>query len=125
MRTYPEWILTVEGLKEIEKKLPLFQFPESYLEVVEQGVVDIGNWFLLSDDLVKGRHFDMKRYNKWKLVPFAGRYDCDDVACFDTRHGQRVFIVHDGADPDRLLRGEFETFTDWYNSAMEEPVEDE
>ena len=126
MNKQTNYILSAEGLKQFESTLPDFVFPESYLKIVNLGMVDFENWFLLSDDLVKSRYFDLKaRYKRRNLVPFAGRYDSDDIACFEVTHGDRVFIVHDYADEGWERRKEYETFWSWFTNAIQELIDNE
>jgi hypothetical protein len=123
MITNKEYILSVEGLKKIEKDIPNFKFPQSYLKIVDLGMVDFEHWFLLSNELVKNRFHDLyNRYKSRKLIPFAGRYDSDDIACFEIGHGERVFIVHDFTDEGWERRQEFETFWNWFISAIKELI---
>jgi hypothetical protein len=101
--------------------LPDFKFPEPYLKIVDLGMVSFEHWFLLSNELVKNRYYSLQeRYKNRKLIPFAGRYDSDDIACFDINHDERVFIIHDFADEGWEFRQEFETFWNWFISAIKE-----
>jgi len=118
-----KYVLSTEGLKQFESTLTNFEFPQSYLKIVELGMVELEHWFLLSDDLVEARYHDLKiRYQSRNLVPFAGRYDSDDIACFEIGYGERVFIVHDFADEGWEHRQEFETFWNWFISAIKELI---
>ena len=118
-----KYVLSTEGLKQFESTLTNFEFPQSYLKIVELGMVELEHWFLLSDDLVEARYHDLKiRYQNRNLVPFAGRYDSDDIACFEIGYGERVFIVHDFADEGWEHRQEFETFWNWFISAIKELI---
>ena len=118
-----EYILSVEGLKKFEKDIPNFKFPQSYLKIVDLGMVDFEHWFLLSNDLIRTRFNDLEtRYKNRKLVPFAGRYDSDDIACFEIGHGERVFIVHDFSSEGYERRQEFNTFWGWFISAIKELI---
>ena len=119
----PNYMLSVEGLKQFESTLPDFEFPESYLKIVDLELVDFDNWFLLSEYLVKSRYNDLiTRYKGRKLVPFARRGDNDDIACFEIGYGERVFIVHDFASEGWERRQEFETFWNWFISVIKELI---
>jgi hypothetical protein len=121
-----EYILSVEGLKEFERTLPDFEYPQSYLKIVKLGMVNLEHWFLLSDDLVKKRFGCCQaRYKNRRVVPFAEKSDSDDIACFEIGYGERVFIVHDYADEGWERRQEFETFWDWFASAIKKLIEAE
>ena len=123
MITNKEYILSVDGLKKFEKDIPNFKFPQSYLKVVDLGMLDFEYWFLLSNDLVRTRFNDMQaRYKNRKLIPFAGRYDSDDTACFEIDHGEQVFIVHDFSGKGYERRQEFNTFGDWFICAIKELI---
>jgi hypothetical protein len=123
MNTNNKYIVSVEGLKKFETTIPNFKFPQSYFKIVGLGMTDFENWFLLSDDLVKNRFYDLQsRYKSRKLVPFAGKYDSDDIACFEIGHGEKVFIVHDFAGEGYERRQEFETFWNWFISAIKELI---
>lgn len=60
------------------------------------------------------------RYKNRTLFPFAYRQDCDDVACWEMGHGERVFIVHDFASPGFEDDGNFENVWAWFRMAVEE-----
>ncbi len=118
-----EYIVSVEGLKEFEETIKDFSFPLSYLKIVGLGMIDFENWFLLSNELVKSRFQSLKeRYKNRNLIPFAGRYDSDDIACFEIDQDERVFIVHDYAEEGWERRQEFDTFWNWFISAIKELI---
>jgi hypothetical protein len=56
------------------------------------------------------------------LIPFAGRYDNDDIACFEVGHGEKVFIVHDFASAGFERRQEYDDFWSWFLSAIKELI---
>jgi len=116
-----DYILSLEGLQAFERTLQNFRFPPPYLKVVELGMVNLEKWFLLSNELVERRFYGLKkRYKHRNLIPFAGRFDSDDIACFEIGQGERVFIIHDYADEGWERRQEFETFWNWFISAIKE-----
>jgi len=111
------------SLKEFEGTLQGFEFPQSYFKVIELGLVDFDNWVLLSCDSVVFRRQGLEnRYPSRNLVPFARRFDNDDIACFEIGHGERVFIVHDFASEGWERRQEFNTFWEWFISAIKELI---
>ena len=123
MITNNDYTVSVAGMKELEAIIPNFSFPQSYLKIVDLGLVDLENWFLLSDELVKNRYIDLKsRYRKRNLIPFAGRYDSDDIACFETGFDDHVFIIHDFSDEGWERKQEFDSFWNWFLSAIKELI---
>ena len=113
----------LEVLKSFEATLQGFEYPLSYLKVVELGLKSFEFWFLMSSDQVVNRTQDLKeRYPSRNLIPFAGRYNNDDIACFEIGHGERVFIVHDFASEGWERRQEFNTFWEWFISAIKELI---
>ncbi len=67
----------------------------------------------------------MEMYPDRRLVPFAARYDNDDLACFEVGFGGRVFIVYMGADPGWERRQEYDDFWDWFQVAVDELIEED
>ena len=53
------------------------------------------------------------RFPNRKLISFAKRCDCDDVACFEIEKPGKVEIIHDFCDPGWEQRGEYDSFWDW------------
>ena len=119
-----EYILTVEGLKKFENTIPGFEYPQEYLKIAELELIDFDHWFLLSDELVEKRHKSMKeRYPHRNVIPFAARYDCDDVACFEIGYGERIFVVHDYSSEGYERRQEYADFWTWFKAAIQELID--
>ena len=59
-----------------------------------------------------------------KLVAFAVRQDCDDIACFelDQRRVSRVLLIEGWSEGSYTVFGEFQTFTDWLNAAKRRDI---
>jgi hypothetical protein len=64
-----------------------------------------------------------KRFPARQLIPFARRYDNDDVACFDFTKEEIVYVIHDFATIGYEQRKTFESFWDWFKLAVDEMVE--
>ena len=101
-----------------------FEYPEGLEKVVDLGLTDLDLWFILEAPFAEQYFLDMqKRYPERKLVPFAKRTDCDDVACFEIDKPRKVEIIHDFADPGWEQRAEFPDFWAWFKGAMDEFIE--
>ena len=117
------YIISVEWLKKFETQIDNFHYPDSYLKVVELSLVDYDHWYLLSNELISIRYEALeKTFPKRHLVPFAARYDCDDIACFDVEHEGKVIIINDLDYADDENIQEFETFWNFFISAMKELI---
>ncbi|AET59190.1 hypothetical protein HPL003_12165 [Paenibacillus terrae HPL-003] len=101
-----------------------FEYPESFQKVVELNLIDYDLWYLMSNEQVLTRIEGLKnRYPNRKLIPFARRDDSDDIACFEIGKADKVEIIHDFTGVGYEQRKEFETFWDWFKSAIDEMVE--
>lgn len=113
----------IEKLKKYES-VTGFKYPDSYLKIVELNLIDFDHWSLLSfDQLSRRRESLIKRYPKRNVIPFARRFDNDDVACFEMGYGERVFVVHDFSSEGYERRQEFDDFWSWFISAINELIE--
>ena len=118
--------LSIDKLKKFERILWGFKFPPSYIKIAEAGSMNAEHWFLLSNEHMRGIYPGLRfRYRKRKLVPFAKRDDCDDLACFEIGKGGRVFVIHDYADAGWEQRQEYDTFWEWYIAAISEKMNEE
>ncbi|MCR4869840.1 MAG: hypothetical protein K5859_00915 [Atopobiaceae bacterium] len=100
-----------------------FEYPAGIRKVVELGLVDLDLWWILEAAFAGDYARDMaKRYPDRRLVPFAKRSDCDDVACFDIDRPGKVEIVHDFADSGWEQRGEYDDFWSWFEAAVADMV---
>lgn len=87
-------------------------------------LVDFDFWYLMPKEQVPERiHGLIERYPNRKLIPFARRDDCDDIACFEIGKGSRVQIIHDFASEGWEQRGEYDDFWAWMQVAIEELIE--
>ena len=103
-----------------------FKYPSSYCNFTSKELPDIEPWGCF-DYMLEHRYKWMnKRYPESTLVPFARRYDNDDVACFDgsdTSGDPRVLLIHDFASPGWEDRGKFNNFLEWLEFAKKESEE--
>jgi hypothetical protein len=98
-----------------------FIYPSEFLNVVNDGVVDIGPWQFLTGQWLRVRILGLrKRFPDRELVPFARRLDSDDVACWDGHSLGAVSVVHDFCAPGWEKRESFDSFAAWYQSAQTE-----
>lgn len=102
-----------------------FEYPTEFLRFLELRVSDLDPWRLLEGDLLRGRHAGLReKYPSARLVPFASRYDRDDVACFDaSRLEVPVVVIHEGASPGWERRAEFESFRAWLHAAVDDALD--
>jgi len=113
----------LENIIELEKDLMDFNFPSSYLKVIELNLVDYEYWYLMGDKQIRTRKEGLnKRFPNRNLIPFARRDNNDDIACFEVGQGEKVFIVHDFASEGYERRQEFEDFWSWFISAIKELI---
>ncbi|WP_026556132.1 hypothetical protein [Arthrobacter sp. 35W] len=103
---------------------PEFTYPPEFLRVVEQGLLELEPWWVLTGDMLRGTHAGLaKRYPARRLIPIAKRQDNDDVACWDLATGQ-VSIVHDFASPGWGARSPgFQDFRAWFHSAVDDMLD--
>ncbi len=100
-----------------------FQYPSSFIKVVELGLIDFEFWYLMSKEQVTVRINGLiKRYPNRQLIPFARRDDNDDIACFEVGKDYRVQIIHDFASEGYEQRGEYNSFWDWIKAAIDELI---
>ena len=101
-----------------------FQYPAAYVKAIDLKLLDFEFWYLMSKEQVEARITElMKRYPNRKLIPFARRDDCDDIACFEVGKDAKIQIIHDFASEGWEQRGEFNDFWDWMKSALDELIE--
>lgn len=101
-----------------------FDYPPQLLRIVDQNLIDLQPWVILLGDPLRERYLGLSsRFPKRTLVPFARRWDNDDLACWDGRDSVTVFVIHDFASPGYEQRQKFESFWDWFRSAIEDMIE--
>ena len=91
-----------------------FSYPQSLKDLVSEGRVDFGVWYLMNDDETVRRFRGLQtRYPERTLYPFARRDDNDDIACFEDVDSTLVHIIHDFADSGWEQREVFPTIDAW------------
>ena len=109
-----------------EKQLPRgFVYPPEFLFLVDSRIVFFPPWQLLFGDWVKVRFEGLRqRYPNRQLVPFARRFNTDDVACWEGRDNQCVVVVHDFASAGWEDRDErYPDFWSWYRATVDEMID--
>ena len=105
---------------------PGFSYPAGFKSIVERRLVDLDPWQILGGEALPARYSGLKlRYPARRLVPFAARGDCDDVACWQVDSGTPIVIIHDFASEDWLVRRHYASLWDWLRSAIEDLIEHE
>lgn len=100
-----------------------FTYPEEYLRLVEQNVIDLTPWHILDrDEAVRRMDGIRKRYAKRELVPFAIRQDNSWVACWEKSVPGRVLVINDFASEGWESVKEHNTFWEWFRSACEDMI---
>ena len=100
-----------------------FNYPEEFLRIIEQGLLDFDPWIILQEARLRTRFTGLKeRYPSRELVPFARREDNDDVACWDKQRPGLVVIIHDFSSPGSESKEEFSCFWEWFRSAVEATI---
>lgn len=113
----------LQDILELEKQFDNFNYPKSFLKVIELNLIDYEQWYLMNKDQIAIRREGLQqRFPNRNLVPFARRDDNDDIACFEIGYGEKVFIVHDFATDGYERRQEFDNFWSWFISAIKELI---
>ena len=100
-----------------------FDYPSSFIRVVELGLTNLEPWWIITGDLLRDRQRGLEaRYPARQLVVFAMRQDRDDVACWDLDEGG-VAIVHDFASPGFEQHDRMSGFNEWLRRAVEHLIE--
>ncbi len=118
--------LTVEHLNLLaaEECPDWFMYPRSFMRLVERGIIHLDPWWIFDRGFALEKLNGLKsRYPSRDLVPFARNQSNDDVACWERNDLCRVVIIHDYAKPGWEQRSTFETFWDWFRSAIEDFIE--
>lgn len=101
-----------------------FNYPEEFLKMIELNLTNFDVWyFIVEEDILIRIKGLKKRYPDRKLIPFARRGDCDDIACFEIGKEGTVQIVHDFSSSGYEQRREYKCFWDWLKEAVEEMIE--
>lgn len=116
-------MLSTELLKDI-LQIDDFCYPESFVKVMDLNLVDFDLWYFMSEDMeIKRLNGLIERYPKRKLIPFAKRDDCDDIACFEIGQGEKVQIIHDYSMEGYEQKRTYNDFWEWLKDAINEMIE--
>ena len=92
----------------------IWRITSSVLISIQKGMVGWGAWYIIPEQRAKQRLIGlMRRYPSRKLIPFAKRDDCDDIACFEVDRPNFVEIIHDFSSPGFEQRQEYTSFKQW------------
>lgn len=107
----------------LQSELPTwFSYPEDFIRIFEQGLIDFDPWIVLQGEQLRARYNGLReRYTHRDLVPFARREDNDDVACWD-KHEKGIVIIHDFASPGYENKQILNSFWDWLRAALEATI---
>lgn len=101
-----------------------FEYPTSFLKIIDNELTNLTPWYILSSELLIWRFEGLKeRYPHLSLVPFARRGDNDDVACWEKSNSENVIIIHDFASSGWEKRESFEDFWQWFKVAIDDMIE--
>lgn len=106
-----------------------FKLPPAYYRIFELGLTNVSPWRFIEDtDEFSGVYNALQElYPEHILLPFARRVDNDDVACIVVDSPQyadnHIVVVHLFASADYAFDGVYETFWDWFRTAVDEMIE--
>lgn len=101
-----------------------FVYPKELHKLIELGLVDFEVWYVLNQERARIRLEGLKeRYPNRRLIPFAKRDDCDDIACFDMDNSNKVCIIHDFASSGYEQRESFNSLWEWLRFAIDLMIE--
>lgn len=108
-----------------DKNLPSdFKYPKALYKLIELKLTNFDVWYLMDEDSANQRMKGLEeRYPDRRLIPFARRGDCDDLACFEVGKGEMVNIIHDFAAIGYEQREVFDTVWEWLRYAIEVMIE--
>ena len=97
------------------------EYPEPFLRIVDQQLVDFTPWYVMDREQVVDRYEGLKnRYPQRELFPFARRDDSDDVACWESPKADKVVIIHDFASAGYEQRETYPSLWDWLKRAIDD-----
>jgi len=102
-----------------------FYYPSEFKKMFDLNLTNLAPWSILDDDALKIRINGLKeRFPEADLVPFAKRGDRDDIACWEKSGGNKKVFVFEDFDPssweDRIV---YNSFWDWFKSAVNDMIE--
>ena len=100
------------------------EYPSAFTRLLGRGFTLVEPWRWLDGDELRERTGGLRnRFPKYRLVPFARRVDCDDVACWEAGRGDVVVVIHDFATVGYERRREFVDFYTWLRQAVDDMIE--
>lgn len=103
-----------------------FEYPESFKKLIELNLVNFDTWALFETEAATVRYHGLQnRYPKRNLIPFARRWDNDDIACFEIMEDNsiKIQLIHDFASDGWEQRKEFKDFWEWLETAIKDMIE--
>ena len=104
-----------------------FQYPAGIYKLIELNLLNYDVWYFMDRESALERLKGVQeRYPNRKLIPFARRDACDDIACFEVGSKElegRVFIIHDYASSGWEFREVWESIWEWVKYAVDIMVE--
>jgi hypothetical protein len=101
-----------------------FVYPEAFLRLIEQNLIDLSPWIIDSGNSLKLRHSGLKkRFPNHTIIPFARRLDNDDIACWLEGDNQTVFVIHDFATNALERKKKFISFWAWFKTAIDDMID--
>ncbi len=99
------------------------EYPHSFCRLIDQGIIHITPWHIMEAEraVIHARGL-AERYPGRELFPFAYRQDNDDVACWSSGAGEKVFVIHDFASAGWENEAEFSDVWAWFRSAVDETI---
>lgn len=117
-------------LRQLPHKIPdqTWELPPAYHRVFELELTNVSPWRFLEDEEASGVYSGLRElYPDHILLPFARRDDNDDAACFvissPTLPVDQVVVVHLFADEPDAFDAVYDSFWDWFRSAVDEMIE--
>lgn len=113
-----DWLPTALASEEV-------YVPPAFSRWLATGEQYFGGWFLLEEDAAAVNRDKLGQlYPGRKILPFARRWDSDDVACLvlnDPEHPRgTVLLIHDGAMRGVEVEMVMNSFAQWFEQAQEE-----
>lgn len=97
----------------------IYTYPEAFYKLVDLNLVNFDVWYLLDSESALTHYQGLQvRYPERRLIPFARRDDCDDLACFEIGKSGRVQLIHDFANSGWEQRKEFQDLWKWLEAAV-------
>lgn len=96
--------------------------PGELRRIVDQGLVDLSPWHVLSREDALKRIRGLRQRYKTKYVPIARRQDNDDLAVLDPARPGTIVVIHDFATEGSERRKEYDSFWTWFRGAIEDMI---